>query len=202
VRVGADDQAAGESVVFEHHLVDDAGPGFPEPDAVLGGGRAQEVVDLLVLLDRAGDVFLGAGLRADQMVAVHGAGHGHALLARLHELQQGHLRGGVLHGHAVGTQQQLRLAALPGLRVEVIRVRHENFFGQREWTAEFLAGFGRGFGNLLVDGLNGCQRHSFLLHNRAESDQDNRGTTHPGAAILRKVSERCQRTKRPKPTGQ
>ena len=42
VRVGADDQPAGERVVLEHDLVDDAGARPPEADAVLGRPDARK----------------------------------------------------------------------------------------------------------------------------------------------------------------
>jgi len=46
VRVGADHQQAGERVVLQNDLVDDARAGLPEADAVLGAGRRQKVVYL------------------------------------------------------------------------------------------------------------------------------------------------------------
>lgn len=46
------------------------------------------------------------------MVAVDGGGDGDPGQAAADELQHGHLSGGVLHGHAVGTQAQVRAAAL------------------------------------------------------------------------------------------
>ena len=48
VRVGADHQPAGERVVLEHDLVDDARARLPEADAVLRRDRCEEVVDLRV----------------------------------------------------------------------------------------------------------------------------------------------------------
>ena len=40
----------------------------------------------------------------------------------LHELQHGHLGRRILHRHTIGPQGQHGLAALPGLRVEIIGV--------------------------------------------------------------------------------
>ena len=76
VRIGADHQQAGESVVLEDDLMDDAGAWVPETDAVLGAGRLQEVVHLLVDVFRALQIFLAAHLRLDQVVAVNRGRHG------------------------------------------------------------------------------------------------------------------------------
>jgi hypothetical protein len=43
-----------------------------------------------------------ARVRSDQVIAVHGRRNSDRLLARLHELEQRHLRGRVLHRDAVG----------------------------------------------------------------------------------------------------
>ena len=56
VRVGADDQRAGEGIVLQHHLVDDAGARSPEAAAILRRRRAQEIVDLLVLGERLAQI--------------------------------------------------------------------------------------------------------------------------------------------------
>src|SRR5205823_12053822 len=56
VGVGADHEPAGEGVVLENDLVDDPGARLPEADPVFPRGRAEEVVDLLVLADRASQV--------------------------------------------------------------------------------------------------------------------------------------------------
>ena len=48
MRVGSDEQKAGEGVVLEDDLVDDAGSGVPESNSVLVAGRREEVVHLLV----------------------------------------------------------------------------------------------------------------------------------------------------------
>ena len=51
VAVGADHHAAGEGVVLEHDLVDDAAAGTPEADAVFGTDGTQEVVHLTIGVD-------------------------------------------------------------------------------------------------------------------------------------------------------
>ncbi len=159
VGVGADHEAAREGVVLEHHLVDDAGARLPEPDAVLLRGRVQEVVDLAVLADGALHVLGRAALRPDQVVAVHRAGHRHLLLARLHELQQGHLAGGVLQGNPVHPQAELGLAPAPFLPGEVIGVRDQDLLGQREGAAEAPARLIELAGHGFVQPLDLVNRH-------------------------------------------
>jgi hypothetical protein len=51
VRVGADKETTGESIVLEEDLVNDTRAGLPETDVVLGAGGGKEVVDLLVDVD-------------------------------------------------------------------------------------------------------------------------------------------------------
>jgi hypothetical protein len=138
MRIGADYQAARERVVLERHLVDDPRARLPELDAVLLRHGVQEVVDLLVLLDGPREVGGGARLRADQMVAVDGGRNGHARAPRLHELEQGHLGGGVLQSHAVHAQPEGRLAPIPGLCGEILGVRHQDLVGQREGPTQPL----------------------------------------------------------------
>ena len=135
--VGADHHAAGEGVVFEHDLVDDTCAGFPETDAVLVGDGGKEVIYLLVAADCAVEVFLGIRLGGDEVVAVHGGRDCNFGAASLHELQEGHLGGGVLHGHAVRGEVNIGLATLKrcgGEAVEEVCV--EDLFGEGEWAAQ------------------------------------------------------------------
>ena len=86
-----------------------------------------------------GLVVVGALVGQQQVVAVDGGGHGGLVAAGLHELQDGHLGGGVLHGHAVGAQGQGGLAALQFL---VLRDRPDgrrDLLGQGQRAAQALA---------------------------------------------------------------
>jgi hypothetical protein len=129
VRVGADHHAAGEGVVLEHHLVDDARSGPPEADAVARRGRAQEVVDLAVGLAGGAHVRLRTGVGLDQVIAVDGGGHCGGVAARQHELKQRHLGGGILHGHAVGARRNVALAGRELLVLGVVEVAEEDLLG-------------------------------------------------------------------------
>ena len=136
VRVGADDQLAREGVVLQHHLVDDAGPRPPEADAVLGGGRAQEVVDLLVLVERRAEVALALDARLDEVVAVDRGGHGDRVAPGLHELEHGRLPQHVLQDHPVGAELQVALAGLHLLVLGVVQVSEQDLVGQGEGPAQ------------------------------------------------------------------
>ena len=135
VAVGADHHPAGEGVVLEHDLVDDPATRPPEADAVLGTDRAKEVVDLLVGVDRDTEVDARADLGHDQVVAMHSARHGSGRQTGGHELQQRHLRGGVLHGHPVGLEVVVGAAALDGL-VGCREVVEEDLLRQRQRAAQ------------------------------------------------------------------
>lgn len=77
----------------------------------------------LVDVDGPGEILGPSNLRLDQMVAVDGGGGLDAVHAGRHELQNGHLGGGILAGHAVGAQLEIRDAALDVLAVGVVEVR-------------------------------------------------------------------------------
>ncbi len=141
--VGTDHHAAGEGVVLQHHLVDDARTGFPEADAVLVADALQEVEHLVALVERLLQILLRSHTRLDQVVAVYGAGHGHFGAAGGAELEQGHLRGGVLHGHAVGCEIHIIGAALVGgLRLAVPQVGVQDLLGVGERLAHHFASDG------------------------------------------------------------
>ena len=76
--------------------MNDSGSGFPESDSVLGSGRGQKVVDLLVEVLGPVQILLALNLGLDQVVAVDGGGHRHLVETRRDELEHGHLGSGVL----------------------------------------------------------------------------------------------------------
>ena len=128
-------------------------PGPPESDAVLRRHRTEEVVDLLVRVDRDAEVDRGADLGLDQVIAVHRRRHGSLGEAGGHELQQGHLRRGVLHGDTVGMEVVVGDAAVDVL-VRVGQVVDEDLLGQRERASEALAAGGDPPGQAGVDALD------------------------------------------------
>lgn len=123
--------------------MDDAGAGRPEIHAVLAGGGLEKVKDLLVGLDAGGEVVAGAALADDEVVAVDAGGDGRAREVARHELQQGHLRRGVLHVDAVRVETQVGGAADAAAIVrvgeqrvlDVVEVRVEDLLGEGEALA-------------------------------------------------------------------
>ena len=139
VAVCADHHAAREAVMLEHDLMDDARPGPPEPDAVLGRHAPQKVVHLAVGIDGNAHVDLGTLLGADEVIAMHGGRNGHLGQAGGHELEQRHLRGGILHSNPIGMEVGVAAAPFHLLILRVGEVVDEDLFGQREGSSEALA---------------------------------------------------------------
>ena len=104
VRVGSYHHPAGESVIFEHYLVNDSGARLPEADAVTRGYIAQKVVNFFVCFGCRSNVLLCSFVRLYQVVTVHGGGNSHFFFSCIHELKQCHLGSRVLHSDAVGTE--------------------------------------------------------------------------------------------------
>ena len=85
--------------------MDDACAWFPESHSVTGGCRLKETVHFSIGLEGCGKVGLHSVAGTDEMVAVHGCRHGNLVPARVHELEHGHLCGGILHRDPVGTEE-------------------------------------------------------------------------------------------------
>ena len=81
VGVGANDESAGEGVLFQHHLVDDPGTGPPEAHAETPARGFQELIDLVALVEGILEVGGCAHASLDQVIAVDSGRDGHALTA-------------------------------------------------------------------------------------------------------------------------
>ena len=68
--VGADYHGSREGILLQIDLMQDTGAGTPESHAELGGGRAQEAVDLFVLLGQVGEAVYVVGDGLDRVVPV------------------------------------------------------------------------------------------------------------------------------------
>jgi hypothetical protein len=101
VRVGSDHHETRESVVLEDDLVDDTGSRLPETNTVLGTGSGKEVVDLLVDVDSSGKILDTSNLGLDQVITVDGSGDGGLGKTSGHELEDGHLSGGILASNSL-----------------------------------------------------------------------------------------------------
>ncbi len=136
VRVGADDQFAGEGVIFQHHLMDDAGARPPEPQAVFGRGRAQEVIDFLVLGERFAQIRGALDPRLDQMVAMDRGRDRDLVAPGLHELEQTGLPQHILKNDAVGAQQQIAVAGLQLLVLRIVEMPEQDLVRQGQRLIE------------------------------------------------------------------
>ena len=154
VAVGADHHPAGEGVVLEDDLVDDARAGPPEADPVLRRHGTEEVVDLLVGVDRHAEVDRRADLRLDQVVAVDRRRDRRLRQPGGHELQQRHLGGGILHGDAVGVEVVVAGAALDLLVGGIGEVVDQDLLGERERPAEPLTTQRDPLGEAGIDALD------------------------------------------------
>ena len=136
VAVGAEHHAAREGVVLEHDLVDDARPGCPEAAAVLGADGLEEVVHLAVGV--GGDLKVGLAVdpRLDEVIAVGRRRHRCPVEAGGHELQPGHLRGGVLHRDAIGTQVGVGDPTLHTAVLDIVEMVDQDLLGERERSPE------------------------------------------------------------------
>ena len=139
VRVGTDKESTGESVVFENDLVNDTRAGLPETNVVLSARCRQEVVHFLVDVDSASQILLVADLGLNKMVAVDSGRSSDGGHAGGHELEDGHLSGGILASNTVGAKLQIAGAALNVLVVGVIQVGVENLLGESKRAVEASA---------------------------------------------------------------
>ena len=143
VAVRADHHPAREGVVLQHDLVDDPAPWLPEADAVLGAHRAQELVHL-ELMSSAAEVDVRPGLGQDEVITVDGRRDRHLGKPGGHELQQRHLRGGVLHRHPVGAEVRVAATALHRLALGVDEVVDEDLGERQRSPGEGRGGNGPG----------------------------------------------------------
>src|SRR5947209_8328490 len=109
------------------------------------------------------DVAVLAGL--DQVVAVHGGRHRDLRQAGGHELEERHLRGGVLHGDTIRIEIGVAAAAFELLAVRVAEVVDEHLLGKGQGATEPLAAQGGASREASVDSVDefdrcaGCSGH-------------------------------------------
>ena len=106
----------------------------PETNVVLGTSRGEEIVDLLVNADGARKILGTTHLSLNQVVTVYGGRVGNGRHASRHELENGHLGGGILAGDAVGPQPEVGDAPLDVLAVRVVEMGVEDLLGVGEGT--------------------------------------------------------------------
>ena len=164
--VRPDHHAARERVVLQDDLMDDAGTRLPEPDAVAGCRRSEEIIDLLVGLEGVRQIRFGALSGANEMVAMDGCRHAHGVAARAHELQQGHLGRSVLHRHAVGTELAEILQPLQRPDVGgVVHVCVQDLLRQGKRPPQLTPDRGHSLSVALVKGFHGLQiKHTRIYY--------------------------------------
>ncbi|MBA7715063.1 hypothetical protein ES703_124103 [subsurface metagenome] len=166
VGVRADHHATGEGVVLQDHLVDNTRPGFPEAKPIPVGHALKEGVHLLVFGQGVGKIAVGTNFSTDEVITVNGGGHGRGAAAAAHELQQGHLGGGVLEGDPVRLEVDVGGAPL-GKRPAgtVAEVGEQYLFGERQGASQLLPGPPHGLIKARVQALNDpeCVFHSALI---------------------------------------
>ena len=140
--------------------MNDAGARTPKSRAVLCGRRLQEVVDLLVLLERLAQIALALDARLDEMVAVDRRGHRDFLAPCLAELQHGRLSEHVLEDDAVRTQKEIAAPRLHLLVLGIVEMAEEHLVRERQRAAEPSAYDGDVALHRLVD-LGGHLRRGF-----------------------------------------
>ncbi len=172
VAVGADHEPARECVVLEYDLVDDPAAGFPEADAVPPGSALEEVVHLDVGVLGTHQVGQRAFQRLDQVVAVDRGRGGDLVEARGHELEDGHLCGGVLHRDPVRGEVGVAHRTFDPAAFGVGQVVDQYLLGRSERPTEPLAPPRGAIAESLVhavDQFDGCGsgcRHGILLARR------------------------------------
>ena len=150
MRVGTDEESTRESVVLKDDLVDDTRAGLPETNVVLCARGGQEVVDFLVDLVGAGQILLTADLGLDEMVAVDSGRGSDGRQTGGHELEDGHLGGGILAGYTVGTELEVAGATLDLLAVGVVQMGVEDLLGEGEGAVETATDDSEVLAHLLV----------------------------------------------------
>ena len=140
--IGADEQPAGERIVLQDDLVNDARARRPEPDAVSCTDGLEEGVYLVVLEQRRLKICVGANMRSNQVIAMHRGWRSDCVPTREHELQQRHLGRCVLHRHPVGPNLQVAFQRREVIGRRVVQMAEEQFFGQRERAVVSFADHG------------------------------------------------------------
>ncbi|EEQ36878.1 aconitate hydratase, mitochondrial precursor [Clavispora lusitaniae ATCC 42720] len=138
VRVSTNQQSTWESVVFQDDSVNNTGTWLPETQVVLGTGGSQEVVNFLVQVNGSSQILDTTNLGLNQVVTVHGGRSGNLRHTSRHELQNGHLSGGILTGNSVWSQLQVGDTSFNLLFVWVVQVTVQQLFSVSQRSVQSL----------------------------------------------------------------
>ena len=104
MRIGTHHHTSREGVVFKYNLMDNTGTRSPETDMIFLRYGLQEIVNLFICLTSFRKIDVSAHICANQMITMNGSRHSNLILARIHELQERHLRRSILHRHAIRSE--------------------------------------------------------------------------------------------------
>src|SRR6202047_5475627 len=107
--------------------MDDPGARLPEAAAVFRRCGAEEIVNLLALIEGSAQIGLAVGPRLNKMVAVNRGRHHDALALCLHELQHAALAKHILKNDAIGTEREIAAAGLQFLRFRGVEMTEQHF---------------------------------------------------------------------------
>ena len=192
--IGANHESTGEGIIFQKNLVNNPGTWFPESDTVFVGNRCQKIINFFVFVHRLVQICNGTGLGLDQVIAVNRTGNGHRRPSGLHELEEGHLSGGILHGHPIGGKIDVINPSLEGgrvgqasadawvgafLAVGIPEVGKEDFFGEGQRPSALLP-YGMATG--LPFGVVAAEHRGVKSHGRRSRVWSQKGLEGPAVA--------------------
>ena len=138
MRVCSHHHTAGESIVFEHYLMDNSCSRFPEANAITGRYITEEIVYFFISQSCRSNIRLCTFIRLYQVIAMHCRRHSHLILTCIHKLKQSHLRSCILHSHTVGTEIHIILPTFVIFQIGyIIQMSIQNFLGQRQRAFQY-----------------------------------------------------------------
>jgi len=157
VAVGPDHHPAWKRILFQNHLVDDTGAGLPESDAVTPTRTVEKAVDLGI------DLFCGAQIGnctyscLDEVIAVDGGRNRNSRQIGLHELENRHLGGRILHRNPVGAQVGVTLPPLGEFSPHRVEMARQDLLGECQSSRQLLTRHSMTPGRSLVEPANRIQ---------------------------------------------
>ncbi len=140
MRVSSDHHGTGDCIVFVHHLVNNAGTGFPKSHVVLHCGGSQEVIDFLIEVFCCDKVPVSAYMGLNQVVTMYRTWNCNLWQLSRHKLKDGHLSRCILHGDSIRVQNYIRYSALKLGIVRFVHMAIKDFFNGSQRAAKVLSG--------------------------------------------------------------
>ena len=138
--IGSNHHSTWEGIVFQDYLVDNSSTWLPKTNAILIRYRGKEIIDLFVFIFCFAQIFICANFRLNQVIAVNSRRHSNLRATGLHELQQGHLCGSILHRHSIRLKIYIGGSSFKSLISSPFsQVCVKNFFSQCKRFAHHLS---------------------------------------------------------------